>query len=225
MAAAWASHPGDAGGGLASPPAHRAGFRPRWRDPRLGLGIALVAASVLLGAWFTSASDERVWVVQANHDLAAGTVVAAGDLVVVPASPEAAGAYAGSVPDALVGRTITRPIGGGELIPTSALGGPRAATRLVTIPVEPMHGPVGLHHGDRVDVYVSPRDAGAVSDGAASSRRVLADAVVADSIADTGLATGESAVVLEIPSDAAPAVVAASRSGVIDLVRVPVEAP
>ena len=34
-----------------TPPLTRLARRPSWRDPRLGVGVLLMAASVALGAW------------------------------------------------------------------------------------------------------------------------------------------------------------------------------
>src|SRR3954468_19003560 len=71
-------------GGVASmqevPPALR-GPRPAWRDPRLWIGIVLVAASVVVGARVLAAADDTVQVWAAGADLGAGQGVEADDLV------------------------------------------------------------------------------------------------------------------------------------------------
>lgn len=204
-----------------SPSADRLVVRKRWRDPRLAAGLALVACSIVVGTLVVSGADDRVMVLSAANDLGAGTRIQPGDLRVVAVRLDAVGQYLGVSETELVGRTLARAVGAGELVPQSAIGSSGGPSRLVTLPVEPMHGPAGLGHGDRVDVYVSERD----STRSTASRLVLSNALVAEAGTGSDSATGETAVVLDVDPIAAPAVVAAGRSGVIDLVRVPVTAP
>ena len=144
----------------------------------------------------------------------------------VPVRLDASLLYVGANSTDLVGRKVTRPIGAGELIPVSAVAetAPNASgdRRLITVPVEPMHSPIDLAHGDRVDVYVSPRDQGGA---AGASQLVLGGALVSEVNADADSATGEIAVVLDVEATHGAQLVAAGRSGVIDLVRVPVTSP
>ena len=55
--------------------------RPGWRDPRLWVGVALVAASVVLGARLLAAADDMVTVWSAGSDLGAGERLQPDDLV------------------------------------------------------------------------------------------------------------------------------------------------
>ena len=61
-------------------PAARVGSSP-CRDPRLWIGIVLVAASVVVGARVLAAADDTVQVWAAARDLGAGQRVEADDLV------------------------------------------------------------------------------------------------------------------------------------------------
>src|SRR3954462_10271945 len=54
--------------------------RPGWRNPRLLLGVVLVAASVALGARLLSAADDTVGVWALTRDLPAGAVVDQADV-------------------------------------------------------------------------------------------------------------------------------------------------
>jgi hypothetical protein len=82
---------------------------------------------------------------------------------------------------------------------------------------------VALQSGDLVDVWSMPRpDGGAAAGG--EPALVLPSAVVTSVAADSIGIGGEIAVVLEVPSAVVAAVVAATRSGVVDLVAVPATA-
>ena len=204
-----------------SPPARRLKIESRWRDPKLAAGIALVAGSVVAGSWLVASADDRVLVWSAAHDLASGIEIRDGDLVQTAVRLDAASAYIGVSSAPVVGRRLSRPIGAGEVVPLGAVSAVAADHRLITLPVEPLHSPVALKHGDRVDVYVSPRDA---AGGVGESRLVLAGALVSDVTEDADSARGEFAAVLDVDAKDAALVVGAGRSGVIDLAGVPVGA-
>lgn len=208
-------------GPTASPPARRHTYNNGWRQPRFVVGCALIVGSVLVGALIVGGADERVVVWSARHDLAAGTVVAADDLVAVPVAMDQAQRYLDAAESAVVGRRLGRAVGQDELIAITAVGAAQADHRLITVPVEPVHAPTDLAHGDRVDVYSSPRDA-ATAGG--SSKLVLTNALVEKVSTDVDSARGELAVVLDVRADQAAAIVNAVRTGVLDLVRVPIDA-
>lgn len=214
----------------ASPAAQRRIEPSRWRDPKLAAGIVLVAASVIAGSLIVGSSDDRVLIWSASRDLATGTELRPGDLVATAVRLDAASEYLSAESAAPDGRRLTRQIGAGELLPAGAIstadagaqiGSPGGQRRIVTLPVEPMHVPPGLGHGDRVDIYVSPRNSSAAEAG--SSRLVLASALVSELTAPDS-ASGEVAIAFDVTSDQAGALVAAGRSGVIDIARLPASA-
>jgi len=211
------------GTGGHSPAANRQRPRSRWRDPRLGAGIALVVASVVGASSIVAAADQRVAILVATRDLAAGTVIGPDDLRESAVLVEDADLYSTVPAPELVGRQLARGVAAGELLPRTAVAEHVNGSRLVTLAVEPLHGPGSLQRGDRADVYVSARDA-ASDPGAGGSRLVLSRALVFE-VAEESRATGEVAVVLQVDPDSVQPLVEASRSGVIDLVRVPVSAP
>lgn len=208
-----------------SAPAQRLELKSRWKDPRLGARIALIAGSVIAGSMLLGSADDRVLVWSTSRDLATGTEIHSDDLVQVAVRLDSADLYLGAQSSELIGHKVTRPIGAGELIPVTAVTADVAQgssdRRLITVPVEPMHSPIDLAHGDRVDVYVSPRDPGG---SVGASQLVLGGALVSEVNADADSATGEIAVVLDVEAAHGAQLVAAGRSGVIDLVRVPVGA-
>src|SRR5215212_3855361 len=94
---------------------------PRWLDLQLVLGLLLVLGSVLLGARVVSAADATVRVWAATDDLAAGTVLTSDDLVAVDVRlDDAARAYL-STTTRPEGRTLSRAVSAGELLPRSTL--------------------------------------------------------------------------------------------------------
>src|SRR5690242_13760572 len=94
---------------------------PRWLDLRLVLGVLLVLGSVLLGARVIGAADATVPVWSAAGDLAAGTVLAADDLVAVDVRlDDAADSYL-STRTRPEGRTLSRAVSAGELLPRTTL--------------------------------------------------------------------------------------------------------
>lgn len=204
-----------------SPPARRLGAGRR--DVRLALGVGLVVLSVVLGGRLVAASGDRVAVWSLRQSLAAGTTLHDDDLVAVPAAADTVTAYVPQSSD-VAGKTLGRDVGAGELLPAAALADAAPADRrLVTVPVDPLHAPPGLARGERVDVYVSPKDgASAGQDGVTVlPALVLAGALVADpGVTDTAGTTSQLGVVLDVGTGDAVRAVAAARGGDVDLVRV-----
>jgi|1186.fasta_scaffold121275_2 Flp pilus assembly protein CpaB len=212
---------------LISPPAARVG-RPRWRDARLLGGVLLVLASVVLGSRVLAAADDTTSVWAVSRDLAAGTSLRADDVERRDVRlGTAASTYLSARGDAPVGYVVSRPLHSGELLPASAVtpGGTAVQQRLVTVPVDRLHRPAGLRRGAQVDVYVTPTKSEAAP---ATTSLVLASVPVDDVVSDGGRlgpAGDAVGVVLRVPPGQVEALVAATRSGVLDLVQVPVSAP
>lgn len=210
--------------GAAEPPPSPPADRPRrgaWRDPRVIGGVAIVALCTIVGARAVSVGEDTVDVWRVTRDLAPGATPTASDLERVAVPPDAAAAYvvAGDVP---AGR-LARPARAGEFLPVSALDDDVVHdVRWVTVPVEPLHAPPDLAPGERVDVWASSGD---IVGEAPEPVLVLAAALVSAVSADAVVFGGEYGVTLEIHPDDAAGVLAAVRSGAVDLVRVPVEAP
>ena len=186
---------------------------PRWLDLRLVLGVLLVLGSVLLGARVVAAADATVPVWSAAGDLAAGTVLTAGDLVAVDVRlDDVAGAYLATStrPD---GRTLARVVRSGELLPRTALEEPAELVQLA-LPVQAGYVPPGLDRGQVVDVYaVADPAAGATGAGDPSVALVVAAAPVqaisgrTEGVLSTATTTVQ--VVVSVPADQAPAVLGA----------------
>lgn len=202
-----------------SPPARR--FRTDRQDVRLALGVALVILAVIAGSRVVAAAGDRVPVWSLRSALAAGTTLHADDLVATPVGADAVTAYASSSTD-VAGKVLTRDVGAGELLPLAALAPSQdRQRRLVTVPVDALHAPPGLARGERVDVYVTPKDGASVSGVTVLPTLVLAGALVSDpgSVDPAGAST-QIGVVLDVASKDADRAVAAARGGDVDLVRV-----
>jgi len=199
-------------GGVEVPagPAPRRVRPPRWLDLRLVLGVLLVLGSVLLGARIVSAADATVPVWAATGDLAPGTELTADDLVAVDVRLDAtADAYlsAGTRPE---GRTLSRAVRAGELLPRTALEEPGELVQLA-LPVQAGYVPPALERGQLVDVY-------AVADPAAGATAVADGSVtVVVRKAPVQAISGRSDGVLSTPTTAIQVVVAVSAGDAPDV--------
>lgn len=140
-------------------PAARRLSKPSWRDPRLVVGLVLVAASVLLGAQLLAGADDTVTVWSAAGDLSEGSVVDARDLQAtqVRFTSEALAARYLSAADQPEGMVLLREVAAGELLPRAALGaGPGEELSEVPIALASDAVPAGLRAGEVVDVWVTP---------------------------------------------------------------------
>jgi hypothetical protein len=123
-------------------------------DPRLVIGLLLVAASVAAVTVLVGAADTRVAVYAAAEALAPGDRVDAGDLVERRVSLDGAEELylqVGSVPDD--GIVVAQPVAAGQLVPLSAAGsvdGMRATSLVLHL-----SGPVStvVETGTLVDVW------------------------------------------------------------------------
>lgn len=192
-------------------------MRSQLPGPRVLVGVALMMVATALGAFTLHRATHRASVWQVSHPLAAGTVLTGADvhLSEVALDDEGAGAYV-STGRRVVGLSLVRDLAAGELLPGAALLDARPTASLVTVPVEPLHLPQDLRRGQRVDVWLSIRDA---EQRVTTSERVLARALVESA---PGVdASGRSGVVLAVPRTAVASLVTALRAGEIDLVGVP----
>lgn len=229
----------------ASPPARRL-TRPGWRDPRLLLGLVLVAGSVALGSTLVASAARTVPVYVAARPLVPGDVVDARSLRVVDVRlGSAQEAYLRADEPLPEGLVATGVVGEGELVARSTVA-PEADLGLRPVAIEPAGAlPDGLGVGSRVDLWYVPEArpggvsgvTGAVAgaggtDGAAGAGHVAAaepvllvgDLTVADvSEPGGGFSVAPSVTVhVLVPVDDLPAVLAALASdGSVEVVLVP----
>ena len=189
----------------------------RWRDLRLWVGLAIMVTAMFAGAFVLSRGDKTTTVWRASSDSSIGSLPIATPVTVMLG--EAQDQYILAT-EPLIGR-LRLPVAAGDLIARGALGfAPMLNARLVTIPVDPLHAPVNLATGDVVDIWSTPAE---VVGGAAPQPVLVRPGVsVAEVAADSVGVGGEIAVVVEVPESAVDPLVAAARSGLIDLVAVPI---
>jgi hypothetical protein len=197
-----------------SPPASRL-QPPSWLDLRLVLGVLLVLLSVVVGARLFASADSSVRVWAVRSDLAAGTVIGADDLRVARVRLfDGAPRYL-SADKSPAGQTLTRDVGGGELLPRDAIT-PKRCGSLVSIPVSGPHlSP--LRAGQRVDVFATAKGQSPHTD------QVLRAVPVQSVRAPKGgliTATAEWSIIVRVPVDQAGGVVRAIRTADIDVVLV-----
>jgi len=186
-----------------SPAATRAVVH-RLRDPRMWVGVLLVAVSAMVGGRALAAADDTIELWAAARDLDGGVPIVGADLA--STSVHFADARTGegyvSTASALVGRQLAQPVRAGQLIPSSAVGPAEQPMAELPIGVAAADLPTDLGVGDRVDVWALPGDAR--SGGPPRVSRVLRGArvvaVTAPEIAGPG---GEREVLLAVESSPA----------------------
>ena len=203
-----------------SPEAVRAS-PPRWRDGRALIGVVLIVVSMLIGSRLLSSADERPQVWAFTHDLSTGSVVTDDDVTLTSARIDG-NAYLGG-DHSPVGQRLSHRVVAGELVSRSALATSAVGDRrLVTVSVDVAHAPPGLSHGERVDVWMTPKDDAASLAGNAQPHLIIAGAVVDEvpSIESVG-AVSLLPVILDVPNAEVARLVAALHHGDLDLVRLP----
>lgn len=199
----------------AVPPAVRA-ERPGWREPRLWIGLAVVAVCVVLGARVMAGADETVRVWAADDRLAPGTPVGPADLVeqrVRFADDADLGRYllVDDGVEVLDGKVLARDIGAGELLPRAALT-EAGGSSLVEVPLSVQLDdlPATVREGSVVDVWVTAQAAGNATGEPSEPARLVLDDVRVVSLPGVrdGLAPQASRQVIVGASDDAPAALA-----------------
>lgn len=153
--------------------------RPSWRDPRLGIGIVLVALSVALGAWAVASAGRTVPVWAASRTITPGEPLA-GAILAVEVSPTIKSRYLSALetPTGVADRVV----GAGELVPASAVVAPETLDiRTVVVSAEGQLSPAVVA-GSRVDVWLSPKDG-------SPSHLVMEDVVVRSLVENSGAFT------------------------------------
>lgn len=178
-------------------------------QPRVALGVALMAGSIWWGVQLSGA-DQTTAMVVAARELPAGITVRPVDLRTVHVQLPDPGKYLRERPRTTM--VVSTRVGAGELIPMSALQAPKSSTRLVALAVDAARMAPGIERGSVVDVWATPEQG--------SSEQVLARAVVGEVAPAEQWSGSQTTVVLAVAEDEVAAVIAASRSGSIDLIAI-----
>jgi len=164
-----------------------------WRDPRLIVGLVIVAISVLAGVKLFSGADDTVAVWTVTTDLRSGTIVEEDDLArrdVRFAAAADADRYVSAESVVPADTTLVRDVGIGELLPRAALGS-AGDLALVEVPVAVAAEalPSTVRAGSVVDVWVTPE----ATSGRAVDSLLVFDDVLVIAVPGTGSALGSSA--------------------------------
>lgn len=132
---------------------------PGWRDPRLWIGVAIVAVSVVAGARLLGAADDSVTVWAVESDMGAGDTVTSEDLVAERVRFVEDGAldtYFLADEELPSDLQLKRGVGAGELLPRAAVG-PAADGVTIQLPVavDTAVVPPAVRAGSVVDVYLT----------------------------------------------------------------------
>jgi hypothetical protein len=178
--------------------------RPTWRDPRLGVGVLLVAAAVALGTWAVRDAAATVEVYAAGEALTPGDTVDADALTVrevrLGDDESLYHLVAEGLPD---GAVATRTVGAGELVPRSAVGEAEAIDlRPVVVPLG-LAVPADLGPGTVVDLWLAPSApmGGGVGQPAAAAPEpalLAAELVVAEVVEDASMLSGTTGTSVEL---------------------------
>jgi hypothetical protein len=167
--------------GITDTPAARRASAPGWRDPRLWLGLVIVAASVLVGALVLGTSDDTVPVWAAADSLGSGHVLTADDLAVRRVRFDDSGAaalYFRADEQLPADLRLSRDVSAGELLPRAAVARSTVRDlRQVPVSVAPDQVPAAVGAGDRVDVYLRPGSRTGCQDSPVCDGRPVLDGV------------------------------------------------
>lgn len=212
-------------------------------DPRIMLGILLIALAVAGGLTWAGSVNQGRGVVVATRDLPVGAIIGPGDLAVTNSRLNDR-VYAAAIPadrvDALIGRQVAEPIHANQqLIPAQIGAGPLLAADqgAMTVAVEAEVAAGGrLKPGDQVQVIVTLDQGKPTARSEVVIERATVHAVGRDSqtrfAGATGSREGDSpddgaplaSVTLALTLDQRLALAQAKWGGAIDLVLLPAAA-
>lgn len=165
-------------------------------DPRLAVGIVLVAASVVGVVSLVATADDSIEVYAAASPLTPGDRVTTDELVIRRVKlNESSELYIAPGELPAEGFIATRSIGPGELIPTSSLGS-REGLSLTAVVVSPQGGMAEtVAPGASVDVWASAEREGG---GYGAPSVIISGAVVVRLVDDDSLVSSASGSALEL---------------------------
>ncbi|MFM7059948.1 MAG: RcpC/CpaB family pilus assembly protein [Actinomycetes bacterium] len=196
--------------------------RLRLPDARIGIGLGLVALSVLGGLRLSGASTQGREVLAYVAPFATGHLIERSDLtvVVVRADGPSARTFVDAAAHArVVGRPLARAVQANGLVLTGDLGRSTPEVREITVPVAAEHALGGdLEPGDRVDVLATFDREG----DTARTLMVTSGAEVVAAVRDDAVFGGAgsvAALTLSVRNEDAMYVVFAARTADLDVVR------
>lgn len=195
--------------------------RPRWRDPRLIIGVVLVLVSVLAGMLVISRLAATTTVLVAREDIVIGDVLGAEAFTTAELRlGEQTSHYARSLEEIPTGAVATQTVRAGELLPVAAIGqGEGVQLRPVVVDVD---GAVAgsLGPGTRVELWGTP-------DAPGTAERAVATRIIESGVVrtvDEGSSLGMRSMTVEVlvPVEQVPLVLEALAAGDrVDVIAIP----
>lgn len=195
--------------------------RPRWRDPRLLIGIVLVLVSVLAGMLVISRLAATTTVLVARSDVVLGDELDPGDFSAVQLRlGEQTGRYASSPEQIPEGAVATETVRAGELLPLAVIGqGEGVQLRPVVVEVDEAVA-ASVAPGARVELWSTPADPGDAERSPAS--RLVEGGVVRSVDEGSSLGMRSKSVEVLVPAEDLPAVLEAlAADDRVDVIAVP----
>lgn len=195
--------------------------RPRWRDPRLLIGIALVLVSVLAGILVITRLSATTTVLVARTDVVVGSVLRSEDLTTAQLRlGEQTPQYASSLDQIPAGAVATETIRAGHLLPVSAIGqGEGVQLRPVVIEVDAAIAR-SVAPGARVEVWSTPEQSG--QEERAQAVRLVDSGVVRTVDEGSSLGMQSTSVEVLIPADEVPVLLEAlAADDRLDVIAIP----
>jgi hypothetical protein len=195
--------------------------RPRWKDPRLIIGIVLVLASILMGALLVSRLSATTPVLVARGPIVPGDPLESADLATVELRlGDHRDQYVGTLEAIPDGAVAAAPVQAGELVPVSAVGqSADVPLRPVVIPVEATVAE-SVVPGASVELWhTSP----AVADGGSGEAELLVpDAIVRRIDEGSSLGMRSMSVEVLVPAESlAPVLEVLAEDERLDVIGVP----
>ncbi|WP_430868550.1 hypothetical protein [Demequina aurantiaca] len=190
--------------------------RPSWRDPRLLIGLVLIAVAVVAVSALTRASDSTAPYFAAKQVLTPGTVLTEADVVVVRVRVPTDVYVSAEGDDAPWGEVVTRVVGEGELLPVAAVAQAKdvdlraVAVRTAT----PLAKDIGT--GSVVDIWLTQEAAG-VPESSLIAQSVVVSQVESDDGA-FAVGSGETVYVLVPQADMSDFLGSVATEGAISIV-------
>ncbi|MFE5775144.1 flagellar biosynthesis protein FlgA [Brachybacterium sp. NPDC056505] len=194
--------------------------RPRWKDPRLIVGILLVVLSVLLGALLASRASATTTVLVARDEVVVGDEIGSDAFTTAEVRlGDQSGRYASSPGDIPEGSTALQSVHSGELLPVSAIGqGGGGDLRPVVISVDSAVAD-SVSPGRPVELW---RTAADEQDSDALAEKLVDGATVRRVFEGSTLGMRSMSVEVLVPADDLPEVLEALGSGDrMDIIGVP----
>jgi hypothetical protein len=192
----------------------------RRRNPRAIFGAGLLLVSLIAALLLTNAANRSVLVWSAKGELAVGDVIVLSDLRETKVMlPENSKLYL-STSAKLVGSTVIRKIGAGELIPTATLSRSSKGIDLNSVPLKVAKNdlPSDLQASQSIDLYILPIS-GLVSQKNRATNLVAANLDVESIDQKSRDLGGDIGVVLKVPQNLVIELLTNIASGRIVLVR------